>query len=124
MIALVACLSETKRDSRGVSRSWEVRKQEHIAHLRTAPPAARAITLADKLHNLETILHDLAAGDIRLDQFNAPPDRLIWYYEQITAAADDATPALATLAAACRDVLDRLRETIALPSPGEQQERA
>jgi (p)ppGpp synthase/HD superfamily hydrolase len=113
VVTLVACLSETKCDAGGSPRPWEVRKQEHIAHLGNAPPAARAIALADKLHNLETMLQDLAAGAIRFDQFNAPPDRLIWYYEQITAAADDGTPELAPLATACRDALDRLRQTVA-----------
>lgn len=113
VIAFVAWLSETKRDAGGAPRPWEVRKQEHIAHLRTAPPGARVIALADKLHNLETLLQDLAAGAIRLDQFNAPPDRLIWYYEQMTAAADDGSAELAQLAAACRDAIDRLRQSIA-----------
>ena len=110
--AIVAALSERKRDASGQPRSWEDRKQEHLAELAAAPRPVRAITLADKLHNLSTIAADLDAGAEVWTRFNAPPARLLWYYGAIIercageSAAGD--PLLTTLAAACRDVWDRL----------------
>lgn len=113
---LVAALSETKLDSGGAKRDWEVRKQDHLEQVRGASVEARAITLADKLHNLETMLHDMQAGRVRFENFGASPTRLLWYYEQMAliAAGDDAE--LRPLAAACRDAIERLRSIVSLRS--------
>lgn len=115
---LVAALSETKQDAAGGKRSWEMRKREHLEQVRGASLETRAITLADKLHNLETMLHDMQTGRVRFENFGAPPERLVWYYEQMTqcAAGDDA--ALKPLVAACADAIERLRDAAARYVPG------
>lgn len=109
---IVDGLSERKRDASGRPRSWEERKREHLDELAAAPRSVRAIALADKLHNLSTIAVDLDAGADVWSRFNAPPARLLWYYEEtvkccagVSAAGDEL---LTSLADACRNVLRRL----------------
>jgi (p)ppGpp synthase/HD superfamily hydrolase len=106
--ALVAAVSEQKVDAQGRARSWEDRKRQHLAELADAPLEVQALTLADKLHNLETIALDLAAGTDVWDRFNAPRDRLLWYYEAVIDACIADDPRVQRLAASCRDVLRRL----------------
>ncbi|SHK54907.1 HD domain-containing protein [Rhodothermus profundi] len=69
---LVRDVTEQKFDAQGRLRSWEARKADYLAHLRTATPAAVAISLADKLHNLWTINQSLQAG---MDVFTEGPGR-------------------------------------------------
>src|SRR5947209_7912788 len=44
--------SEIKADAQGRKRPWIDRKRDHLEALAGAPAAARAVVLADKLHNL------------------------------------------------------------------------
>lgn len=111
VVRLVAALSETKTDTTGGKRPWEQRKRDHIEQLRNAPVEACAIALADKLHNLETMLLDLEAGTIRFEDFNATPDQLLWYYEEITDAVASSAR-VEPLADACDAALERLRRVI------------
>uniref|UniRef100_UPI000AF1BB94 HD domain-containing protein n=1 Tax=Rhodothermus marinus TaxID=29549 RepID=UPI000AF1BB94 len=69
---LVRDVTEQKYDEQGRRRSWEERKADYLARLRTATPAAVAISLADKLHNLWTINQSLQAG---VDVFTDGPGR-------------------------------------------------
>ncbi|MEZ6057907.1 MAG: HD domain-containing protein [Planctomycetaceae bacterium] len=82
----VAALSERKIDVCGASRSWEDRKREHLDEIGHAPLEARAIALADKLHNIESIVIDLDLGEDVWSRFNAPRERLHWYYSEMIAA--------------------------------------
>ncbi|MBL8848775.1 MAG: bifunctional (p)ppGpp synthetase/guanosine-3',5'-bis(diphosphate) 3'-pyrophosphohydrolase [Planctomycetaceae bacterium] len=109
VIEAVAALSETKNDADGKLRPWEDRKAEHLRHIASASLSARAIALADKLHNMLSMRLDLAAGTLSLGAFRAPPERLLWYYRSMidAAAGDDAQ--LAPLAQACYAVWEQLR---------------
>ncbi len=69
---LVRDVTEQKYDEQGRRRSWEERKADYLTHLRMATPAAVAISLADKLHNLWTINQSLEAG---VDVFSDGPGR-------------------------------------------------
>lgn len=69
---LVHAVTEQKFDEQGRRRSWEARKADYLARLRAATPAAVAISLADKLHNLWTINQSLQAG---IDVFSEGPGR-------------------------------------------------
>lgn len=104
----VAAASEQKSDATGRRRAWSDRKADHVRQVAAAPLAARAIVLADKLHNLQSMLFDLQRGTGLWERFNAGPRQIIDYHRQmITAAArdDDVLRPLADLA---RDLLDRL----------------
>jgi (p)ppGpp synthase/HD superfamily hydrolase len=112
VVAYVAALTERKQTAEGAKRSWHDRKQEHIEQVRQAPLGARAISLADKLHNLGTMLYDLEAGDELWSRFGAAPERIVWYHHSmIDAAAQDDEP-LQPLAAACRELLAQLAATV------------
>src|SRR5262245_39145070 len=55
-VAEIVChSSEIKTDAAGRKRPWIDRKRDHLEALRQAPVEARAVVLADKLHNLISI---------------------------------------------------------------------
>lgn len=112
VIEAVAALSETKTDGDGRLRPWEDRKAEHLRHIAQSPWNARAIALADKLHNMETLRCDFADGIVSLSAFRAPPDRLLWYYRSMIEAAGGDDVRLRPLAAACRAEYERLCDAL------------
>lgn len=87
VVKLVLECSETKIDTFGAKISWRVRKEAHIAVVGQASPSARAIVLADKLHNLGSMVFDIERGDELWSRVNASPDDVIWYHREIVAAA-------------------------------------
>ena len=113
VVEYVLALSERKYDENGVKRPWKDRKQEHIAHAPTAPLEARAILLADKLHNLFSIAFDLEAHGAGVwGRFNAGPRDLLWYHREMVKAASHGDPRLEKLAAACTALIDRLEQSL------------
>ena len=54
---LVSSVSEQDK-----SLPWEVRKERYIEHLRTASEQSKAITAADKIHNINSIIVSLSHG--------------------------------------------------------------
>lgn len=105
---LVAHSSEVKTDEHGRKRAWIDRKSDHLATLREVPAGARAIVLADKLHNLISIDLDLRAGRAVWNEFHAGRDQVVWYYRTIiaTCAGDSADSRLQQIAARCREALE------------------
>jgi (p)ppGpp synthase/HD superfamily hydrolase len=108
VVVLVGHLTERKRDEAGRLRPWSDRKQEHLAEVRTAPLSARAIVLADKLHNLATMLYDLDAGTELWSRFRVPPRQLVQYHRAMVEAACGSDDRLLPLADACRGLLEAL----------------
>lgn len=108
VVQLVAAMTERKHDHDGRKRSWQERKDEHLQHIAAEPWEARAIVLADKLHNLGSMLVDLENGEDIWSRFNASPARVVWYHREMIAAASQSDPKLVGLAAECTAVLDRL----------------
>ena len=113
VIEYVAGLTERKLDDSGVRRSWQDRKADHLAHVATAPQPIRAVILADKLHNLGSMVFDLRGGERLWDRFNAPPDRVLWYLREMVAAAHQHEPILDGLARQCRHFVDELERSLA-----------
>lgn len=62
VLALVEAVSENKLDAAGNERAWPVRKNEYIDQIRTASAGAKAISCADKIHNMQSILLALDRG--------------------------------------------------------------
>ena len=108
VVQLVAAMTERKHDRDGRKRTWQERKDEHLRHMAAEPWEARAIVLADKLHNLGSMEVDLVQGEDLWSRFNAPPDRILWYHREMVAAAEQGDPRLAKLATECRTLIDRL----------------
>jgi guanosine-3',5'-bis(diphosphate) 3'-pyrophosphohydrolase len=102
---LVASCSEVKVDATGQKRPWLDRKRDHLAALADAPVPARAVTLADKLHNLLSIAADLAMGLPVWTLFHADRDSVLWYYRTAVDSLGHGDPRLDTLAFQCRGVL-------------------
>lgn len=115
--AIVAGCSEIKFDLAGHRRPWEDRKHDHLAALAGASEATRAVALADKLHNLQSIRLDLGAGLAIWGSFHAPRDRVLWYFGAALDACDGTTPSLQALAAAGRAELARVI-ALATENPG------
>jgi (p)ppGpp synthase/HD superfamily hydrolase len=62
-------------------RAWIDRKREYIQRARIQTPAARRVSLADKLHNSRAILADYREmGDVVWDRFSASRDEVLWYW--------------------------------------------
>jgi (p)ppGpp synthase/HD superfamily hydrolase len=125
VVKLVQECSEAKTDAAGAKIPWRVRKETHIAVVREASPSARAIVLADKLHNLGSMVFDLERGEELWSRFNATSEDVIWYHRKIVAAANGAaangpadgnTPETAArlgrLATDCQRLIDRLAASI------------
>ena len=108
VLELVNALSETKTDASGQQRPWRVRKVEHLEQVRSASLAARTLTLADKLHNLETMLFDLALGVDVWSLFNAPRADVLWYHREMLRACDHGEAELQPLVAAIREIHQNL----------------
>lgn len=102
---IVGYCTEVKLDAEGRKRPWADRKADHLAALAGAPIEARAVALADKLHNLTSLAHDLARGVDAWSAFNADRDRVLGYYRAALEACGADDPLLERLADACRDVL-------------------
>lgn len=63
---------------------WRKRKEDYLAHLRQADAEVRLVSLADKLHNARSILHDLRqSGPQSLSRFNGGRLGTLWYYHSL-----------------------------------------
>ena len=90
VLRLVEELTEDKRGHLGACDTWETRKQEQIERIEAMPEDAVLIKVADLLHNLISMRADLdaAGGGGVWDRLNAPPDRQLWYFSSVLAAAE------------------------------------
>lgn len=61
---------------------WRPRKEAYVSHLATASPSVKLVAGCDKLHNLQTTLKDLRAGQPAdyWSRFSAGADSQAWYY--------------------------------------------
>jgi (p)ppGpp synthase/HD superfamily hydrolase len=97
--------SEIKLDESGAKRPWIDRKRDHLRVISQADAAAKAVILADKLHNLRCIALDLASGIPVWKRFHAPREQVIWYYNASIEACEADDPSIVELAEACRQIL-------------------
>jgi (p)ppGpp synthase/HD superfamily hydrolase len=107
----VRACSEIKHDAQGRKRPWIDRKRDHLAALSGADTPARAVILADKLHNLTCIELDLAEGRPVWGQFNADRTQVLWYYRATIDACASDDRRVEALAVACREVLERIESS-------------
>lgn len=63
------------------SLPWETRKQHSLEYLTTASREVRAVSCADKLHNIRSIVADYReVGEQVWDRFNRGREQQEWYY--------------------------------------------
>jgi GTP pyrophosphokinase len=65
-------------------KPWKERKERYLEHLAHAAPSILLVSLADKVHNLRTIVTDLREhGEVAWERFTAKKQGSVWYYEQL-----------------------------------------
>lgn len=80
-------LDLVQNESEDKSKSWQERKQNTIDHLTNASKEVQMVCCADKLSNIKSIFADKQAlGDAVFDRFNAPKDKVQWYYQGVANA--------------------------------------
>jgi (p)ppGpp synthase/HD superfamily hydrolase len=104
--ALVEHCSEQKTDAEGRKRPWIDRKRDHLDAFAAAPILARAVLLADKLHNLVSIELDLREGRPIWSHFHAERSQVLWYYRTSIDRLGSGDPRIERLAGRCREVLE------------------
>lgn len=63
---------------------WRARKEAYIAHMRSAEPSVRLVSMADKLHNARSILADLKErGEAAWEKFSGGKEGSVWYYRTL-----------------------------------------
>ena len=104
----VAGCTEVKRDANGEKRPWADRKRDYLEALKSAPTAVKAVTLADKLHNLACIALDLDDGRPVWSTFHARRTDVLAYYRAALATSGRGDPRLEVLARQATAILDRV----------------
>ncbi len=71
--------------------AWRPRKEAYVAHLAGASPSIKLVAGCDKLHNLQTTLRDLRAGQPAdyWSRFTAGAESQAWYYGECGKALVD-----------------------------------
>ena len=74
---------------------WRPRKELYLDHLRkTTSPSVFLISVADKVHNLRSILEDYRRiGDRLWERFIGKRDGTLWYYAELLKVCQDKAPA-------------------------------
>jgi (p)ppGpp synthase/HD superfamily hydrolase len=95
------------------SLPWSERKAAYLERLARAPEQARAISLADKIHNLQSLIRALDAGESIWGVFNSGPREKLDYYRRVLAiCADSADPRLRAMSDEARPLLERLAAAV------------
>jgi (p)ppGpp synthase/HD superfamily hydrolase len=70
--------------------AWRPRKEQYIAHVRTADADTRLVSAADKLHNVREIIMDVRQHGAEVWQrFSGKRDGSLWYYRALVDAFRD-----------------------------------
>ena len=86
---------------------WIVRKEHHLAQVRTATPPVRLVLAADKLHNTRSLLAEYrVVGEALWERFTGGREGTLWYYRAMTDAllAGGRTPLIDELDRAVREL--------------------
>jgi GTP pyrophosphokinase len=66
---------------------WRARKEAYVAHLGSASPSVRLVSLCDKVHNARTILADYrTVGEALWSRFTGGKTGTLWYYRALVEA--------------------------------------
>ena len=84
VLAIVEGLTDTDQTPKP---PWHARKQAYIAHLADASPSILLVSLADKIHNVTSIVRDYRAiGNAVWERFSGQRDGTLWYYRALVTA--------------------------------------
>jgi (p)ppGpp synthase/HD superfamily hydrolase len=110
--AIVGYCSEVKLDEGGAHRSWDDRKRDHLAALVLAPAEARAVALADKVHNLTSIVLDLREGRDVWSLFHADRSRVLVYYKEAIRTLGAGDDRLSRLSAEATELICQIEDSL------------
>jgi len=82
---VVGCTDTTEQPK----PAWQQRKQGFLSRLRDAPVDLKLVVAADKLHNAQSIVTDLArqsVGEQLWSRFRPNREQVIWYYRSLAEA--------------------------------------
>jgi (p)ppGpp synthase/HD superfamily hydrolase len=66
---------------------WRKRKEDYITHLNEAPSSVLLVSLADKIHNAQSIVRDVRnEGESVWKRFTGGRDGSLWYYRSLVEA--------------------------------------
>jgi (p)ppGpp synthase/HD superfamily hydrolase len=72
---------------------WRARKEAFLARLPDEGADARLVTLADKVHNVRTLVADVRAeGPATFDRFTGGRDGTLWYYRALADRLGELAP--------------------------------
>jgi (p)ppGpp synthase/HD superfamily hydrolase len=88
VLAIVEGCTDTPRGHTGGRKPpWRARKEAYLARVRTSPPGALRVSLADKVDNARQILADhREVGALVWERFSAGGDEQRWYYRSLVDA--------------------------------------
>ncbi len=97
---------EAPEEEKRGRRSWCLRRERYLEHLRMASPSAILVSCADKVDNVRAILRDhRALGEALWSRFNAGRENQLWYYSALAEAFNARKP---DLPAGSRRLLEEL----------------
>ncbi len=83
---LISYVTQQKKDENGQKIPWKIRGTHYAEKLKTAPHEARAISCADKIHNIECMLLAIERGQNIMAQLNAPADQQMQKFRELHEA--------------------------------------
>jgi (p)ppGpp synthase/HD superfamily hydrolase len=92
VVQLVVACTDTPPDYQGGPKpAWRKRKEDYLNHIREGAGGALRIVLADKLHNIRTMLMDYRRnGDDLWRIFNSGKAGQLWFYQSMATAFEQA----------------------------------
>ena len=122
----VAAIVAGCSDSASTNKApWRQRKEAYIAHVLTASASVRLVSSCDKLHNARAILADYQElGGALWSRFNASPGDILWYYQSLVHAFQQAQEQQGEPPSRVVTQLDRVVTELAglVPSPDAPRE--
>lgn len=71
---------------------WEQRKAAYIDHLPSADESTMLVSLADKVHNVRSLVIEYRQiGEQLWDRFSADREQSLWYYESLLTVFQNAS---------------------------------
>lgn len=84
VVEIVKIVSEDK------TLAWEERKRKYIESVKQGSPEAKAVSAADKIHNLKSFLEGYTrVGESIWAQFNATKEKRVWFEGEMLKALQE-----------------------------------
>lgn len=81
VVNIILPLSEDKK------LEWEERKKKYITDVKNAGPATKAVSIADKIHNLESVIETYKTmGSAIWTKFNRGKEQKMWFEREMLKA--------------------------------------